>query len=388
MSPPSIPEPHPHPDTMANTITVPTPAHRRAAPAPAASRRQDPPPVTPPAVLHRQVRPLGTLALAWLALSLGAAGASAQTPPPGPAAGASAPTASVPTTTPAIAGVVAAETRIELIRDGFTGTEGPIGLPDGQLLFTETPANRITQVKPDGSVSAFLEDSNGSNGLAFQRNGDLVAVQVLQPRVGIVHPPEHRKVLADQFEGAPFGRPNDLVTDRQGNIYFTDSGAAAKPGQPAPAPPAVYRITAQGALQRLVHDIERPNGIQLSPDEKTLYVANTAGEHVLAYDIGADGTLGPRRQFARLVGWRQTENGPSSGADGLAVDAQGRLYVASTAGIQVFSAQGQALGVIPLPKAPQNLAFAGPDKKTLYVVGRGSAYRIAVLTPGFQGRAK
>jgi gluconolactonase len=297
-------------------------------------------------------------------------------------------TQTTPVTTPAIAGVVAADTRIELIREGFTGTEGPLGLPDGNFLFTETQANRITRVMPDGSVAPYLEETNGANGLALNRDGDLVAVQVLQPRVGIVHPPERRKVLAEQFEGAPFGRPNDLVLDRQGQVYFTDSGAVAKPDQPKPAPPAVYRITAQGALQRLAHDIERPNGIQLSPDEKTLYVANTAGEHVLAYDIGADGKLGPRRNFAKLTGWRQTETGPSSGADGLAVDAKGRLYVASTAGVQVFTPTGEALGVIPLPKAPQNLAFAGTDKKTLYVVGRGAAYRIAVLTPGFEGRPK
>jgi gluconolactonase len=109
---------------------------------------------------------------------------------------------------------------------------------------------------------------------------------------------------------------------------------------------------------------------------------------VLAYDIAADGKLGARRNFARLAGFRQTDNGPSSGADGLAVDALGRLYVATTVGIQVFSDEGVALGVIALPKAPQNLAFAGPNKATLYVVGRGAAYRIAALTPGVASRAK
>ncbi|MEO7579780.1 MAG: SMP-30/gluconolactonase/LRE family protein, partial [Massilia sp.] len=130
------------------------------------------------------------------------------------------------------------------------------------------------------------------------------------------------------------------------------------------------------------------NGIQLSPDEKVLYVANTYGEHVLAYDIGADGKLGARRNFAKLEGYRKTDTGFSSGADDLAVDAAGRLYVASTAGIRVFSAKGEALGIIALPKPPQNLAFAGAGKQTLYVVGRGAAYRIATLSTGFAGRAK
>lgn len=294
--------------------------------------------------------------------------------------------------TPGIPGVVAAGTPIELIKDGFEGTEGPVAGADGSLLFTETRATRITRIAADGSTSTFLDHSNGANGLGFTANGDLYAVQVLQPRVGIVHPPAHAKVLAEGFEGAPFGRPNDLVVARDGTVYFTDSGAPRGPDQPAPAvapaPPAVYRITPQGALQRIAHDITRPNGIQLSPDERVLYVADTAGEHVLAFDIGAEGQVGARRNFARLAGFRHTEAGPSSGADGLAVDAQGRLYVASTAGIQVFSPQGEALGVIVLPKAPQNLAFAGPGKRTLYVVGRGAAYRIAALAAGHAGRAK
>jgi gluconolactonase len=298
--------------------------------------------------------------------------------------------------TPAITGVVAAGTAIELIKEGFNGTEGPLVLQDGSFIFTETTANRITRIAPDGSTSTFLDNSNGSNGLGFSANGDLYAVQVLKPRVGIVYPAEHARTLADGFEGKPFGRPNDLVVDRKGGVYFTDSGAPPRPaGSPTPAEappvvakPAVYYITPAGQLQRIAADIERPNGIQLSPDEKVLYVANTAGEYVLAYDIQADGSIGPRRNFAKLAGWRQTETGNSSGADGLAVDASGRLYVASTAGIQVFSSKGEALGIIALPKAPQNLAFAGPGKKTLYVVGRGSAYKIALQAEGYGGRAK
>lgn len=301
--------------------------------------------------------------------------------------------AAAPTVTPGIAGVVTAGTPIEFIKDGFSGTEGPIGLPDGSLLFTETQANRITRIAEDGSTSVFLEDSNGANGLGIAANGDVYAVQVNKTRVGVVFPPGRRQVLVDKFEGLPFGRPNDLVLDTQRNVYFTDSGANVRPGDPPPppsAPPAVYRITAKGQLERIAADIARPNGIQLSPDEKVLYVANTNGEYVLAYDIGADGRIGPRRNFAKLAGYQPNPDGKgsSSGADGLAVDAQGRLYVASNSGLEIFDAKGQALGVIALPRKPQNLAFAGADKQTLYVVGRGAAYRIRTLTAGFAGRAK
>ncbi len=290
--------------------------------------------------------------------------------------------------TPAIPGVVAGGVEIVLLQDGFTGTEGPIAWSDGSVLFTETQAKRITRISADGTVSTFLPDSNGANGLALGTGGELYAVQTASPRVGIVYPPNKVKVLAEKFEGELLNRPNDLVLDKRGGVYFTDPGVAPKPNEPVTTKPAVYYIKPDGQLTRVITDIARPNGIQLSPDGTVLYVANTAGEYVYAYDVAEDGSLGPQRKFALLEGFRKTETGPSSGADGLAIDAKGRLYVATTIGIQVFSDFGIALGVIPLPKAPQNLAFAGPDKSYLYVVGRGAAYRFPVLTPGFAGRAK
>lgn len=295
--------------------------------------------------------------------------------------------------TPAIPGVVNAGTRIELIKEGFKGTEGPIAAPDGSVLFTENQNARVIRIAQDGSTSVFLDKTNGVNALAYAPNGDLVAVQTLDPKVGVILPAGNARTLAAQVDGGlKLGRPNDLVVDRKGFVYFTDSGvnpnADPKPDLTRIAKPAVYRISPEFAIERLANDIARPNGIQLSPDEKTLYVANTAGEHVLAYDIAANGKLGAKREFAKLEGFRQTDGGPSSGADGLAVDAEGRLYVASNAGVQVFTPKGEALGIIALPKRPQNLAFAGPDKKTLYVVGSGSAWRLPVLTAGYAARAK
>lgn len=291
---------------------------------------------------------------------------------------------------PAIPGVIDAGGKVEFIKDGFNGTEGPITLSDGSALFTETKANRITRIAPDNSISTFLENTNGANGLAFTPAGELIAVQNLKPRVGIIYPAGKEKILAENYHGEAFQRPNDLVLAKNGGIYFTDIGTRATPENPHPpaSKPGVYHISSSGALTRVADDIERPNGVQLSIDEKTLYVANTAGEHILAYDIAADGSIGNKRNFAQLKGWSQGENGWSSGADGLAVDAENRLYVASNAGIEIFDGKGQALGVIPISNKPQNLAFAGKDKKTLYVVGRGAAYKIALKTPGYAGRAK
>jgi len=292
--------------------------------------------------------------------------------------------------TPPIPGVAAGGVVIELIKDGFKGTEGPIGYSDGSLLFTETQANKILRIAPDNSVSTFLENSNGANGLAVNANGEIIAVQTLKPQVGIVYPFDKQKTFVENFEGTPFQRPNDVVLNKSGGIFFTDSGT--RPTKEIPNPPAshpgVFYITPAGQLKRLANDIERPNGIQLSKDEKVLYVANTLGEHILAYDIGADSSLTNKRNFAKLDGWKNEDNVWFSGADGLAIDDADRLYVASNSGVEVFTDKGEALGVIPLPKKPQNLAFAGADKKTLYAVGRGAAYKIPLLAQGFKGRAK
>lgn len=299
------------------------------------------------------------------------------------------------TVTPAIAGVAAAGTKVVVIKSGFQGTEGPIGMPDGSVIFTETQANRITRIAPDGTTSTFLENTNGANGLAWDQKGRLIAVQTTpgQTRVGVIHPKGAEAVIADTFEGKPFGRPNDLVVSTRGGVYFTEPGPNAQPGAPPPSPPplppAVYYVPPGGTVIKVADGIERPNGIMLSRDEKTLFVNNSNGEHLLAFDVQADGRLTNRRNFAKYQGGARNANGVFvSGADGLAIDNQGRLYAATAAGVEVFDAGGTALGTIPAGRAPQNLAFAGKDKKTLYIVGRGSAFKVDLLTPGFSRRAK
>src|SRR5262245_9156912 len=295
------------------------------------------------------------------------------------------------TVAPNIPGVVAAGTRVMVVKDGFQGTEGPIVWTDGSLIFTETNANRITRIDKDNKGSTFLENTNGSNALSFDPKGRLVSVQTTpgQTKVGVIYPKGSEVVLADNFEGKPFGRPNDLIVDKRGGVYFTDPGPNAQPGSPpAPLSPAVYYIFTTGKPARIAEGIERPNGILLSRDEKTLYVNNTSGEYLLAFDVLTDGTVRNRRNFAKYEGVAKTDTGFNSGADGLAIDAEGRLYAATLIGIQVFSPQGQHLGTIPLSRQPQNLAFAGPDKKTLYVVGRGAAFKVQMLSQGFKDRAK
>lgn len=332
---------------------------------------------------RRWMRELG-LAVAMAALATAAALAQPATPP-----------VAADTVATEIPGVVAGGTKVEVIKSGFTGTEGPVGLPDGSLIFTETQANRITRIDKDtGATSVFLESTNGSNGLGFDAKGRLISVQTTpgQARIGAIYPKSAVATITDNYEGKPYGRPNDLVVAKTGGIYFSEPGPNATPGQPPPVPaltPAVYFVSPAGKVSRIAEGIERPNGVMLSPDEKTLYVNNTSGEYLLAFDVKADGTVGPRQNFAKYGKVATSSTGTfNSGADGLAVDAAGRIYAATAAGIEVFNPQGQALGVIPVGLAPQNIAFAGADKKTLYIVGRGSAFKVRLLAEGYKGRAK
>jgi gluconolactonase len=301
------------------------------------------------------------------------------------------PAPATPTTAPAIAGVVAAGTRVEVIKDGFNGTEGPIALSDGSVIFSETTANRTVKVSPDGTVSTFLEETAGANGLAFDTEGRLVATLVPwgASKVAIIYPAGAKRVLADGFNGQPFGRANDLTVARNGGIYFTDSANATDPQATPPLPPALYYLPPGGKPTQVLHDVAFPNGVLLSRDERTLYLNDTRGEYLLAFDVKADGTLANRRTFAKYEGVVKNADGSlNSGADGITIDSDGRLYVAAVNGVQVFSPDGQHLGTIPLSRVPQNLAFAGPDKSTLYVVGRGAAYRVRMLAHGFAGRPK
>ena len=293
----------------------------------------------------------------------------------------------------AIPGVIEAGAKIRFLQERFQGTEGPIALPDGTIVFTETNANRLMRIDPDGNRSRWLFNTGGANGLAFDSQGRLIAVQTIPGKTGVavIYPAGKETVLSDNYDGKPYGRPNDLVVDKKGGVYFTDPGPNAEPGTtppPPPLPPAVYYIPPGGKSMQVATDITRPNGIQLSPDERTLYVNDSRGENLIAYDIQPDGSLRNRRNFAKYVGVTRDGGQINSGADGLAVDNEGRIYTAANGGVDVFSTQGQHLGSIPVSRKPQNLAFSGPDKKTLYIVGRGGVFRVAMIAQGYLGRVK
>ena len=280
----------------------------------------------------------------------------AAAPPPPPA---------TETVAPAIPGVVAAGTKVKIVKDGFQSSEGPIAMPDGTTLFTEPGASKVHKIDKNGTISVFLENTDRANGLALDSKGRLIATTALT--ISVLHPT--REVLAKMPT-----RPNDLVVDKKGGIYFT---------LPSDKPSALYYIPAGGQATK-VGEAPGAHGVQLSPDEKTLYSADSGGEYLVALDVQPDGKLTNRRNFGKYQGLKTTE----SHADGIAIDSEGRVYVGIETGVQVFSPKGDALGLIPTSQRPQNLAFAGPDKKTLYLTGRSALFSVQMLAQGYAGRPK
>lgn len=290
--------------------------------------------------------------------SIYAQGGRAAAPPQPPA---------TETVAPGIPGVVAAGTKVAIVKDGFQSSEGPIAMPDGTTLFTEPGASKVHKIDKSGAITTFVENTNRANGLALDSKGRLIATTALT--IDVLHPPAAKATLAKMST-----RPNDLVVDKKDGVYFT---------LPSDKPSAVYYIPAGGEATK-VGEAPGAHGIQLSPDEKTLYSADSGGEYLIAFDVQPDGKLTNRRNFGKYQGLKTTE----SHADGIAVDSQGRVYVGIEPGVQVFSAKGDALGLIPTSQRPQNLAFAGPDKKTLYLTGRSALFAVQMLAQGYSGRAK
>jgi gluconolactonase len=278
-------------------------------------------------------------------------------------------------TSAGIPGVLAPGTRVQLLGAGFNGTEGALGLPDGSIIFCEFNANRLVHIDGAGHFSTYLQDSNRPLGLGYDAEGRLIAAESRNPRLEVLAPV--RKTLADSFEGQPLVRPNDLVVDGKGGIYFTDPIPNRKIEFRAPPPgrkPLLFYITPRGRLTKLTDAVTQPNGIELSPDGKVLYAVD--GARIVAFDVQANGMVKEPRAFANVTG------------DGLAMDSDGRLYAATTRGIEVIDPKGRLLGLIATPTRIQSMAFGGGRRDVLYAVGGGSVYRIALLAHGVGGRAK
>jgi gluconolactonase len=223
--------------------------------------------------------------------------------------------------------------------------------PDGGLYFSGVQASRTYKLDKDGNFSVWRENTNGMNGLFLLKDGRLLGAESGGARIVAVMPDRRVIPLATGFRGKPFRSPNDLIGDKKG--AFTSR--ILLPAWRAVVPPKelgnVHYLRLDGEVLLLDDQIQRPNGIMLSLDEKTLYVADTEGEYVYAFDVQRDGSVRNKRPFVKLRDPVEGSLGLRSVADGMAVDTKGRLYIATASGIQVIDARGKYLGTIRVPAA-------------------------------------
>lgn len=294
---------------------------------------------------------------------------------------------------PAMDAIVPAGAKIEKLAGGFLFTEGPVWMPDGFLLFSDIPANVIRRWSPDGQVSVYLEKSGydktdyregafiGTNGLTLDPQKRLVMCEHGSGRVTRLEADGSRTVLADKYQGKRLNSPNDVVFKSDGSLYFTDPDY----GLPRPEMKeldfqGIYRVK-DGQLVLLSKEQTKPNGIAFSPDEKTLYVANSdpARKVWMKYDVTPDGGIANGAVFYDVTA--ETAEGLP---DGMKVDQQGNLYCTGPGGVWIFSPAGQRLGNINPPEVPANLHWGDADGKTLYMTARTGLYRIKLAAAGIR----
>ncbi len=272
---------------------------------------------------------------------------------------------------------LAEDAEAELIADGFQFTEGPYWRPEeGDLIFSDIPANRVYRWTPDGDTTVFLEPSGHSNGITADTQGRILLAQhdgqvARLTENGDVDP------LATEYDGQRLNSPNDLDVHSDGSIYFTDPPYGVSEEDRELDFSGVYRLHPDGTLDLLTREFERPNGICFSPDESRLYVNDSQENLIRVYDVAEDGSIANGRLFAA------PEDPDAEGStDGMKVDTEGNLYTTGPGGVWIYSPDGALIDRLSVPEAPTNLAFGGPDMRTLYITARPNVYRVPVDIAG------
>lgn len=293
---------------------------------------------------------------------------------------------------PALDALIAPGTKIEMLASGFNWSEGPVWR-DGGIVFSDVPENTVfgwkegdtaakVVLKPSGSLS---NDGQGSNGLAVDAQGSLILCQHGERRVARLEKDGSFTSMADKYEGKRFNSPNDLVIAKNGTIYFTDPPYGLKKGTPPElAFHGIYAVNpaAPNVVKLVVPDIQWPNGIALSPDEQTLYVAVSDRENtrVMAYDLQGDGSVKNGRIFFNAQPLKTAER--KGGCDGMKVDTKGNIWTTGPGGVLIIDKDGKHLGNILTGQATANCAFGGADRDTLYITADMFLLRVKTLAKG------
>jgi gluconolactonase len=278
-----------------------------------------------------------------------------------------------------IPGVIAAGTTIELVKDGFRFLEGPNGTPDGGLYFSDLGASIMYGLDPSGQIRVVREKTNGANGMALTRDGGILSAEHELKRISRW---DTSGAVADFVttdpKGEPLLRPNDVIfDDKRGGVYFTDPGPF--PNNKGRA--YVHYVRPDRHMVMISDELRTPNGLALTLDGRVLLVDDTEVAEVYAFDLNGDGSAKDTvpRVFARLRNIDPPR--AMSYADGMCVDAEGRVYVASAPGIQVFDKAAKYLGTIEI-RRPSSLAFSGPNLRTLYITAGPALYKVQMIAGG------
>ena len=280
------------------------------------------------------------------------------------------------------ADIVAPDAACEKIAGGFLFTEGPLWDPRANcLLFSDIPGNEI-RCWNASAVSSFRKPSRMSNGLAWDREGRLLACEHATSRVTRTESDGRITVIASHHAGKELNSPNDIVVRSDGGIYFTDPSYGRMEYYGVKRPEqlgfrGVYRADAGGGAPLLLaDDFAQPNGLCFSADERQLFVNDTERGHIRVFDMGEDGSVSGSKVWAQLGG-----DGPGA-PDGMKIDSAGNLFCTGPGGIQVFDQSAACLGAIAVPEGAANFCWGGKELRDLFITATSSVYRIRVLVPG------
>ena len=267
-------------------------------------------------------------------------------------------------------------TEPERLATGFEFTEGPLWHPDG-FYFVDIRRSQFFRIVPGKEPELLREGTGQGNGTTFDLSGNVVMCEMENRRVVRLLDDGGTQVLLDRIDGKRLGRPNDVVCKSDGTLYCTDPSVRVPLEEKEIADSGIYRIAPDGAISLLDY-FEYPNGLAFSPDERTLYVANSRyTRYIHAVSLDAGGNMTGRRIFADMSS-EETDGVP----DGMKVDSAGRVFCTGAGATWVFAPEGYLIGKIRLPEVPANLAFGGPDLRTLFFTARTSVYSLRVKTPG------
>ncbi len=268
----------------------------------------------------------------------------------------------------------------EVISSGHEFTEGPYWHPDGYLLFSDIPADRVYRWVPGEESEIYIEPSGNANGIQADIDGSIILCQHAG-RLSRVTAGRELEVIVDNYQGNRLNSPNDLTVHSNGTIYFTDPPFGVDDEDRELDFSGVFQLSPNGELTLVYDEFDYPNGIILTQDESRLYVNDSETGDITVFDVDANGNLSSPRHFASVGPWDD-----GGAADGMVVDTDDRLYTTGPAGISVFDSQGNHLQDIGFEQSVSNVEWSGEDPATLYITSRDLVYSLQFNMEGFKAR--